>query len=263
MATSSQRLCFLPELSSPSSVASLLQISSCLTFGSLHRAFTRTNTTQQTEQGNQESPCLWGVKQVGTLKTFHSQMGGQESKSRYDQEGSSGLGSLCVRTEMLDHCRSGSHGNSDRSKHPSGTEKLIASFGSPLHAAAVIGYPSDINMLYEAGHDLERRDAAGRTACHLAASSGKLQNLQMLVHLGADLQAKDLKGDTPLQRATVANQSKVVQYIKWMIWSQQDKFSRESDSTLPLSRGTGKFLTDVSITSVKHEAHVTCVPPLR
>ena len=33
--------------------------------------------------------------------------------------------------------------------------------------------------------------------------------LQMLVHLGADLQAKDLKGETPLQRATVANQSKV------------------------------------------------------
>eukprot|EP00960_Hanusia_phi_P045207 757088-Hanusia_phi.AAC.7 len=69
----------------------------------------------------------------------------------------------------------------------------------------------------------------------------------MLVQLGADLQAKDYRGETPLQRATVANQSKVVQYIKWMIWSQQEKFSRESDSALVSSRGAGRLATDVRL----------------
>eukprot|EP00960_Hanusia_phi_P045206 757088-Hanusia_phi.AAC.6 len=127
------------------------------------------NSSKARAKRHRREKFVTGTGAGGEIIIFHTLMGVQESKTRYHHENRPGLESLCTRTTYVDECRANSHDNPERSKLPSGTEKLIASFGSPLHAAAVrrcfvIGYPSDINMLYEAGHQLELRDAGGRTA---------------------------------------------------------------------------------------------------
>ena len=67
-------------------------------------------------------------------------------------------------------------------------EQLVAIFGSPMHAAAILGTASDIAALSAAGHDAETRDKAGRTPCHVAAISGNLKNLQAMITAGAQLE---------------------------------------------------------------------------
>ncbi len=67
-------------------------------------------------------------------------------------------------------------------------EQLVATFGSPMHAAAILGKASDIAALSAAGHDVQARDKAGRTPCHVAAISGNLQNLQAVITAGAQLE---------------------------------------------------------------------------
>ena len=66
--------------------------------------------------------------------------------------------------------------------------QLIEIFGSPVHAAAVLGSASDIAALVSKGHGFDERDRAGRTPCHVAAIMGNVQNLQTLVDFGANLE---------------------------------------------------------------------------
>jgi len=78
-------------------------------------------------------------------------------------------------------------------RRPSGeeevsAEQLVVTFGSPMHAAAILGTASDIAALSAAGHDAEARDKAGRTPCHIAAISGNLKNVQALITAGAQLE---------------------------------------------------------------------------
>jgi ankyrin repeat protein len=67
-------------------------------------------------------------------------------------------------------------------------EELVQVFGTPMHAAAILGTSGDIAALSAAGHEVSGRDQAGRTPCHLAAISGNLKNLQALVSVGAQLE---------------------------------------------------------------------------
>lgn len=109
--------------------------------------------------------------------------------------------------------------------------QLVSTFGSPMHAASMLGTAADIASLTAAGHGHGGTDKNGRTPCHLAALSGNLKNLKVLVDMGADLEAEDADGKTPLQSAVQCNRHQVVQWIKWRIWSEQDKF-REGQAEL-------------------------------
>lgn len=111
--------------------------------------------------------------------------------------------------------------------------QLVSTFGSPMHAASMLGTAADIATLTEAGHGHGGTDRNGRTPCHLAALSGNLKNLKALVDMGADLEAEDADGKTPLQTAVQRNRHQVVQWIKWRIWSEQDKF-RDSQTEFRL-----------------------------
>jgi hypothetical protein len=64
----------------------------------------------------------------------------------------------------------------------------VSTFGSPMHAASMLGTAADIASLTAAGHGHGGTDKNGRTPCHLAALSGNLKNLKVLVDMGADLE---------------------------------------------------------------------------
>ncbi len=74
-------------------------------------------------------------------------------------------------------------------------DELVKVFGTPMHAAAILGTAGDIVALSAAGHEVSGRDQAGRTPCHLAAISGNLKNLQALISVGAQLEV--LPGRAP------------------------------------------------------------------
>lgn len=69
-------------------------------------------------------------------------------------------------------------------------QQLVFTFGSPMHAAAVLGTATDISALASAGHEIEGRDKLGRTPCHLAAIADNVKNIQALVDLGAHLEVE-------------------------------------------------------------------------
>ena len=69
-------------------------------------------------------------------------------------------------------------------------QQLVSVFGSPMHAAAVLGTATDILALASAGHEIEGRDKVGRTPCHLAAIADNVKNLEALVDLGAHLEVQ-------------------------------------------------------------------------
>ncbi|MCH8913625.1 MAG: ankyrin repeat domain-containing protein, partial [Planctomycetes bacterium] len=70
---------------------------------------------------------------------------------------------------------------------------------TPLHAAANYGNRETINVLVQAGADLESHGhSTGATPLILAASWGSAETTQALIDLGADLEGRDESGRTAL-----------------------------------------------------------------
>jgi cytohesin len=69
---------------------------------------------------------------------------------------------------------------------------------TPLHWAAVEGFPEDIDFLLEAGADVNARSEDGRTPLHMARWRG---NTVTLLEAGADVNARNDNGRTPLHYA--------------------------------------------------------------
>lgn len=58
-----------------------------------------------------------------------------------------------------------------------------------------------VELLLNAGANVNGEDLEGSTACHLAAENGDIALLELLHARGADLNAKDIQGETPLYLA--------------------------------------------------------------
>lgn len=65
---------------------------------------------------------------------------------------------------------------------------------SAVHVAAQHGSSEVITALRDAGAEMSRTDAAGRTAAHYAAASGHTEVLSVLMRAGLKLSAKDRLG---------------------------------------------------------------------
>ena len=69
---------------------------------------------------------------------------------------------------------------------------------TPLHYAAMEGYTDSVNVLLEAGADVNAREGfIGNTPLHNAASCGHEEISKTLIRAGADVNAKNKYGETP------------------------------------------------------------------
>jgi ankyrin repeat protein len=69
-----------------------------------------------------------------------------------------------------------------------------AAIAGPLHDAARTGDPALIQVLFDAGADVNERDAAGQTPLMSAAHAANSRTLDRLLMLGADATARDNAG---------------------------------------------------------------------
>jgi uncharacterized protein len=70
-----------------------------------------------------------------------------------------------------------------------------------------------LSLLLDAGADVCRGNAEGRTALHLAAMRGYLDKVTLLVQAGADVNAQTCDGETPLMDAAQCGRSAVVKFL--------------------------------------------------
>jgi peptidoglycan/LPS O-acetylase OafA/YrhL len=90
-----------------------------------------------------------------------------------------------------------SNGESPNARDPS--------FGvTALSWAALEGRAEIVELLIEAGADVNAKNRDGATPLHAAAFMGQLEVAQLLLENGADISAKTYNGDTPLDSAQAA-----------------------------------------------------------
>lgn len=78
---------------------------------------------------------------------------------------------------------------------------------TPLHVAAISGYPHVVGHLLEAGFDRDAQDEVGRTALAIAVEAGKSEVIKLLLEKGAqDLADND--NNHALDHAVVITQEK-------------------------------------------------------
>jgi ankyrin repeat protein len=86
---------------------------------------------------------------------------------------------------------------------------------TPLCQAAENGHTNFVNLLIEAGVELEHKDSRGRTPLSWAAAieHGHFTIAKLLVEAGAELEPKDDRGRTPLSWAKWKNRRDIVKLL--------------------------------------------------
>lgn len=92
------------------------------------------------------------------------------------------------------------------------TDRVV---GAPLHYAATKGNSEIVQLLLDAGADINvlTRFHPKKQAVHLAAANGHLQVLNILFDEGADVNAISSRGATALHEAVVSNSDDVARYL--------------------------------------------------
>ena len=81
-----------------------------------------------------------------------------------------------------------------------------------LHSALLEGHPDVVQLLIDAGADIEARNNFGRSPLLVASSKGKLSIVKLLVKAGAELCATDYR-DTCLTLAAGYGRTETVRYL--------------------------------------------------
>ncbi|KAG9493252.1 ankyrin repeat domain-containing protein 6 isoform X3 [Eleutherodactylus coqui] len=82
-----------------------------------------------------------------------------------------------------------------------------------LHRAAVVGHSDILAVLIQDGCALDRQDKDGNTAVHEAAWHGFSQSVKLLVKAGANVLAKNKAGNTPLHLACQNGHSQSCRFL--------------------------------------------------
>ena len=98
-----------------------------------------------------------------------------------------------------------------------------------LQTAAFHGNTQAVQILLDAGADIEAKDNQGRTPLHLALSAAS--TMRFLIGAGADIKAKDYKGWTPLHLAVMWN---CPQDIRILLDAGADASSTDKQGRTPL-----------------------------
>jgi hypothetical protein len=90
---------------------------------------------------------------------------------------------------------------------------LLAAGATVPHGLAAWDHPACLDVLGNAGADLDAVDWAHRTAAHRAASEGQLESLRMLHKHGANMFAVSNEGETPEQLAALGGFTECVKFF--------------------------------------------------
>ena len=84
---------------------------------------------------------------------------------------------------------------------------------TPLHAAAIAGFPGVVEAMYSFGGDINAKDAFGATPLRAAVVRGRQDMIAMLHSLGADVNVPDNLGVSPLHAAALAGHAHLVRRV--------------------------------------------------
>ncbi|XP_066275144.1 ankyrin repeat and SAM domain-containing protein 3-like [Branchiostoma lanceolatum] len=125
---------------------------------------------------------------------------------------------------------------------------------TPLMYACYIGHDNIVNLLLDAGVDVNLKSAKGQTPLILAASCGNESVAYFLLQQGADLTGKDRRGWSALFHATNAGHQNMV---KFLLEEGADTESREPTLGLtPLCLAAGEGHEIIVQTLLDHGANV-------
>jgi len=109
-------------------------------------------------------------------------------------------------------------------------------YGStPLLRAAMGDYIDVVQVLIEAGADINKGDADGWVPLHWAVGAGMENVVMLLIDAGANINPKDESGMTPLHHAAQDGNERVV---KVLIESGADIQEADNDGLFPMHRAT-------------------------
>ena len=90
----------------------------------------------------------------------------------------------------------------------------VGRFGmTALHKAVSVKHADVVQVLIDAGADIEKKDSRGRTPLLLACLEGCLDTVKVLVQAGAELRVTDTNGDTCLIAASSEGHTETVRYL--------------------------------------------------
>ena len=83
-----------------------------------------------------------------------------------------------------------------------------------MHASQGKGHKEIVEMLINAGADVNVRDKFGGTALMIASQNGHVETVEMLIEKGADVNARDFLGNTALVYATEEGHKEIIKILE-------------------------------------------------
>ena len=114
----------------------------------------------------------------------------------------------------------------------------------PLHCAAQEKHTDVVQLLIDAGTEIDSKNGVGRFPVHLASLSGALDVVKMLVRVGAGVCVTDSRGDTCLILATFFGHTETVRYLVGL--PEVDVNHRNSENNTALHCAVEEKHTDIA-----------------
>ena len=83
----------------------------------------------------------------------------------------------------------------------------------PIHIAAAVGRAKNVQLLIDAGSEIECSDRYRQCPLHLACWKGDRDTVKTLLEAGADINITDFEHETPLHKAAEAQNFGVVKML--------------------------------------------------
>ena len=127
---------------------------------------------------------------------------------------------VCATDSQGDTCLilAANFGHTDIVRYLAGLKEVDVNYhgrnnDTALHSAVDDGHRDVVEVLVDAGADIEAQDSTGDTPLHVAGEKGELAILKMLLKAGARVCATDNTGDTCLILAAYFGHTETVRYL--------------------------------------------------
>lgn len=127
--------------------------------------------------------------------------------------------------------------------HAADISLCLKNGSQPIHSAAAKGTAEHVQMLVDAGADIDVRNDAARTPLHWAADAENCEIVELLLDLGADARMKaDEEGMAAWDLVCLAKE--MVWYKKWKERGDEEAIEEKAERTRKrlreaMGRGTG------------------------
>ena len=121
--------------------------------------------------------------------------------------------------------------------------KSHGGWGTPLHAAVVLGHTAIAKFLLDHGARVNAQDKNDSTPLHEASESGNLNITRLLLSHRADVNVLDHRGDSPLRRAFRCQKFNAMKFL--VVEGNADVNARDQHNLTPLQEASGSGNLDV------------------